>query len=186
MENMWNNAIAPIDWEKKHEFPQARDLLIHFNKTFYPEIEQKYHPEKWKASDFTKKSISKLFGWKYVPTERSYKELWIQTAQGITNLILWDYPTDPVRIKLLLESMWLDMISVAYCNVYLDYSYAADRYAEQGEELKHEIIKECLKICDKKFRWRVATLTLTDELIILNSRHGGTVIHNKKDFLNKK
>ena len=31
---------------EKQDFPQARDILIHFNKNIYPEIEQKYHPEK--------------------------------------------------------------------------------------------------------------------------------------------
>ena len=185
MEYIWNNnIITQVDWEKQHEFPQARDVLINFNKTLYPEIEQKYHPEKWKVSDFTKKAISKIFGWTFIPTERSYEELGIQTSQWITNFILWEYPTDPSRIQLLLQAMWLDMMSIAYGNVYLDYSNASNRYGEQGDEVKQNIIKECLKICDEKFWWKVVTLSITDNHVIFEYvRSWEKIVQDKKDFL---
>ena len=46
---------------EKQDFPQARDILIHFNKNIYPEIEQKYHPEKWIIQETTGNKILQLF-----------------------------------------------------------------------------------------------------------------------------
>lgn len=183
-----NFQKEPTNWLEKQEYPQARDILIHFNKKIYPEIEQKYHPTKWIIQENIGHKLLQLFSFtkkeniNINQTERSYKELWIQTAQWITNFILWEHP-DPSRIQILLEAIRLDMITVAYGNIHLDYSYAADRYEKNGDETKKQIIKECLKICADKFWWRVSTLTITDNLLIWNSKEWWTTIQNKDDFL---
>lgn len=181
-----NNALEQSD------FPQARDILINFNNNIYPQIKQKYHPQEWVIKEKSGKKLLELFGiikkkeiTENKQNERSYKELWIQTAQWITDLILGELPTDPAKIELLLQAIWLDMKSIAYWNISLDYSYAADRYWEQGNEIKKNIIKECLKICDEKFRRNVVTLKVTEDSIIYkNVKNWKETVQSKEEFLN--
>lgn len=180
------------NWLEQSEFPQARDILIYFNKNIYPQIKQKYHPKQWMTKEKTGKKLLELFGIikkkdiiENEQNERSYKELWIQTAQWITDLILGEFPRDPAKIELLLQAMWLDMRSTAYWNISLNYSYAASRYGEKGNEIKENIIKECLKICDEKFWRSVVTLRVTeDSIIYTNVKSWKQTIQSKADFLN--
>jgi hypothetical protein len=130
--------------------PEARDVLMHFNKTIYPSIKKKFHPEEANV----RRTLIQLFSFKTLPlSSRSYETLGMETAKGITEFVLEDELTDLDRIQLYLEVMRVEMTSNAYANSRLDFKRAAEWYEENGQPDKARIITECLKLCDQKF-WK--------------------------------
>jgi hypothetical protein len=106
--------------------PQARDILNHFNKTIYPHIKKKYES----MLNPTKRIFLQLFGKQIESESDIYKKRGTESATKMTEYIIANDPKNIIRIKLLLETIRLEM-DRAYGNVYLDYTYAAEQYEQK-------------------------------------------------------
>ena len=162
-----------------NNLPTARDVLAHFNKHLYPSIEKKHKA----MLDPTKRTLLSLFGKKIQNESDIYKQRGIASSKKMTEFVIGNDTNNIARIKLLLEIIRLEM-DRAYANVYLDYSNCADKYIEEGEQVKANIIKNCLHILSKRFRDWVATITIWWEYITIETRKEKTIIH-KDDFFKK-
>jgi hypothetical protein len=159
--------------------PTAKDILEYFNTYIYPEIKKKYES----MLNPTKRWFLKLFGKKVESKSDIYKQRWSDSATKMTEFIIGDDIHNITRIKLLLETIRLEMWW-AYWNVYLDYTYAAEKYEKNWETDKAKIIKHCLKILSDRFRDQVATITFEGDHIIIETRKEKKVVH-KDEFFKK-
>lgn len=159
--------------------PQARDILNHFNKNIYPDIKKKYES----MLNPTKRTFLELFGKKLESESDIYKKRGTESATKMTEFIIGTDTQNIIRIKLLLETIRLEM-DRAYGNVLLDYTHAAEKYEEQEQPDKAKIIKHCLKILSDRFRDKVATISFEWDYIIIETRKEKTLVH-KDDFLKK-
>lgn len=120
-----NAKIESIQIDQEN-IPEARDILNHFNKTIYLEIKKKYES----MLNPTKRTFLELFGKKLESESDIYKQRGTESATKMTEFIVGTDTQNIIRIKLLLETIRLEM-GRAYGNVYLDYTYAAEQYEQK-------------------------------------------------------
>jgi len=174
MEIIWDN-------NKLKEWATPKEIIKHFNKHIYPDIEKNHFTTTFKIKRFL---IDTLWGYdKKREKEKidTYEKLHKSTAHGIVEFVLWNDIHDINKIKTLLECIRIEM-DRAYWNIYLHYSACADDYIANWEIEKWNIIKKCLAVLSKRFRSWVAILTVKGNYITIKTSMSETTVH-KDDFL---
>lgn len=159
---------------EKSVWLEAKDILNTFNKNIYPKIRKQYKDDK--RIDI----INILWDQNVSSLEEDADIIWRrEVGKWIIELVFENWPEDDLEgLQLLFDVMYLDIRRNAYGNSLLSFSYASNRYNENGELEKADTIKELIELCKQKFRsWK--TINFKDDYVTI--KDGDRIIIQHKN-----